>query len=463
MQELKVIGVENGALLAASEEGDRFRIAIDEVLQSRLRQTQSEPSNGAKLSPREIQSHIRSGMSAEDVADVTGASLDYVRRFEGPVLAEREYIVSSALSVPVHTAIDPDPTDGDANFGNVIRERLASLGASDERWASWKEPAGGWIIKLSFTADDIDHDARWGFEPKKNSLTPIGSEAIALSQQGELKGALIPRLRAVGSETSPADVSRFDSGAFTFKELQSDEVTNDTAPILEPVPYARPGNTTDAVANAAIKRAVEPAATLSETADLLEALRRRRGEREAAAAPQYNETMELPSLPPSFATAPQSTSPQSTSPQPTSPQPASPAAVPSIVPAARASVVSSDDATDAVGASGASAPAIRLVGNHPLGDTAQSESKDSGSGAAASASTRNSESDSSESVSSDEGAATAKLSEAPAPVAAAPNIWATQAAKAQARNTGNLGKRGRASMPSWDEIVFGARSDDDLA
>jgi len=218
MQELKVIGVENGALLAASEEGDRFRIPIDEVLKSRIRQTQPETTSGPKLSPREIQAHIRSGMSAEDVAAVTGASLDYVRRFEGPVIAEREYMVSSALSVPVHTAIDPDPLDDDANFGSVIRQRLATLGASDERWAGWKEPDGGWIVKLSFTADDVEHDARWGFEPKKNSLSPMGGEAIALSQQGELKGSLIPRLRAVGAETSLADVSRFDSGAFTFKD-----------------------------------------------------------------------------------------------------------------------------------------------------------------------------------------------------------------------------------------------------
>ncbi len=31
------------------------------------------------------------------------------------------------------------------------------------------------------------------------------------------------------------------------------------------------------------------------------------------------------------------------------------------------------------------------------------------------------------------------------------------------RETGPLGKRrGRAAMPSWDEIVFGARPDDDL-
>jgi hypothetical protein len=367
MQDLKVIGVENGALLAASEEGDRFRIPIDAVLQSRLRQTQTDASVRPKLSPREVQAHIRAGMSAEDVSAVTGASLDFVRRFEGPVVAEREYIVSSALSVPVHAAIDPDPLDEPANFGSVIRERLASLGASNERWASWKEPGAGWIVKLAFTADDIDHDARWAFEPKKNALSPIGSEAVALSQQGELKGALIPRLRAVGAETSLADVSRFDSGAFTFKESLADDILNDTAPLHDVVPYSRSAGTTEAVSKAAIKRAAEPAQSLSETADLLESLRRRRGEREASA-----------------------------------------------------------------GESGSQATAERVERANAAVDIRPVEE------------------------------AAPEADPAPAAPAPARNVWASQAATGQPRAT-QTGRRGRASMPSWDEIVFGARTDDDLA
>jgi uncharacterized membrane protein len=44
------------------------------------------------------------------------------------------------------------------------------------------------------------------------------------------------------------------------------------------------------------------------------------------------------------------------------------------------------------------------------------------------------------------------------------NAWANQAARAQERTNPARAtpKRGRASMPSWDEIVFGARTDDDL-
>jgi len=362
MQELKVIGVENGALLAASDDGARFRIEIDEVLQSRIRQAQPEQHTGPKPSPREVQAHIRGGMSAEEVAQLTGAAVEYIRRFEGPVMAEREHVVTSALAVPVNVTLDVDPADEPASFGGVIRDRLAKLGAEGERWASWKDEERGWIVKLEFTADTIDHDARWTFEPRKQSLQPLNSEAITLSQQGELKGGLIPRLRAVGPDS---DESRFDSGAFTFDEIEQSD--DDTAPHLEPLPYARSAQTSSpAVARAAIKRADEPKQSMGETADLLEALRRRRGERESA-------TVDAP--------APL---------QPTLPEPAD-------EPAAAVETPSEPIADEKPGAGARSI----------WGKVSSSSSSNSGSSRAA--------------------------------------------------------KKGRASMPSWDEIVFGARTDDDLA
>ena len=278
MQDLRVIGVENGALLVASDDGERYRIAIDEVLQSKLRQSIPDPGTGRKLAPREIQAHIRSGMSAEDVASITGVPIDYIKRFEGPVIAEREFVVTSALAVAVHTAADTGPLSG-ATFGAVIRERLYDLGAINERWASWKEIGGGWIVKLAFTADEIDHDARWGFDPKKSALAPLNNEAITLSQQGELTGALIPRLRAVGDEERLPDQSRFDSGAFADADLRERAV----ASLPEALPYGRLNDAPQSVADAAINRApAEDEAESNQTADLLEALRRRRGEREAA-------------------------------------------------------------------------------------------------------------------------------------------------------------------------------------
>ncbi len=269
MQDLRVIGVESGALLVVADDGTRFRIPIDEVMQSKLRQSVPDPGTGPKLSPREIQAHIRSGMSAQDVASITGTSFEYIQRFEGPVVAEREFVVQSALGVPVKASADTDPMSQGRDFGTVIRERLHELGATDERWASWKDPDAGWIVKLSFTAKEIDHDARWSFDPKKQSLSPNNGEAVTLSQQGETGGSMMPRLRAVSEpsvDTSGSDSSRFDSGAFALSESQ------------QLFPAHQPGSERVTVGRGRAEQPVQ----VNQTSDLLEALRRRRGERESA-------------------------------------------------------------------------------------------------------------------------------------------------------------------------------------
>jgi hypothetical protein len=267
MQDLRVIGIENGAMLVSADDGTRFRIPIDEALQSRLRHSAPDSGVGRKLAPKEIQAHIRSGMSAHDVASITGAALEYIQRFEGPVIAEREFVIESALKVIVHTAADTDPMRQGKTFGKAISGRLHELGGTGERWASWKDADNGWVVKLSFTAGQVEHDARWQFDPKKQALAPLNSEAITLSQQGDSSAGLVPRLRAV-APTEPAwESARFDSGAFVL-----DDVLTPTHELPEPVSIGRARAEPDAGAHG------------DQTTDLLEALRRRRGEREAASS-----------------------------------------------------------------------------------------------------------------------------------------------------------------------------------
>lgn len=286
MQELKVIGIENGALIAASDEGDRFVIAIDAVMQTKIRQLQTQRTTTARVSPRDIQAHIRSGMTREQVAAATGASIDDVERFEGPVLAEREHMLAQALSTSVHVA--GADTLG-LSFGTVIRERLADLNATDERWACWKDEVHGWMVKVEFTADEVDHDARWAFDARSQSLQPLGSEAITLSQHGEIKGGLIPKLRAVD-----VDADRFDSGAFVIDAEGADLRSQlDTQPQFD-VLAAQPEHSLPTATAAATNRVDEPAHSPNDTADLLEALRKRRGEREAA--PEFDVFADSPDL-----------------------------------------------------------------------------------------------------------------------------------------------------------------------
>jgi hypothetical protein len=269
MEQLKVIGTEDDLLVLATESGERFTLAVDEVLRGELRKARRERAGDDRAprpSPREIQTHIRAGMSAAEVAELLGARLEDVVRFERPVLAEREHVVGQALAVPVLLGGELEH-DAHVTFGAAVRAKLAEAGASGERWTSWKEKTG-WIVKLEFTANAIDHDARWGFDPRRSTLSPQNADAIQLSRQGSLPEGLIPRLRALDVPAAKDD-SRFDSGAFGPRRPE----------IVDPAPELGAA-TAPSAQDAAIKRAPDAPVASSETADLLEALRRRRGQRE---------------------------------------------------------------------------------------------------------------------------------------------------------------------------------------
>ncbi len=173
MEQLKVIGTEDEALVLVTESGERFSLAVDDVLRVELRKARREREGDAQVvrpSPREIQSHIRAGLSAEEVAALLGARVEDIARFEGPVLAEREHVVGQALAVPVLLGAELDP-DVHPTFGGAVRAKLAEAGATGERWTSWKE-ATGWVVKLEFTAADIASRRAVGLRPASQHPLP---------------------------------------------------------------------------------------------------------------------------------------------------------------------------------------------------------------------------------------------------------------------------------------------------
>jgi len=71
MEQLKVIGTEDDVLVLVTESGDRFSLAVDDVLRVELRKARKERDGDAQVvrpSPRDIQMHIRAGMSAEETS-----------------------------------------------------------------------------------------------------------------------------------------------------------------------------------------------------------------------------------------------------------------------------------------------------------------------------------------------------------------------------------------------------------
>ncbi|MCJ1715445.1 septation protein SepH [Curtobacterium sp. VKM Ac-2922] len=267
MQDVRVIGVESGSLLLATDGGSEFRLPVTSALPGQVRQANPDGTPHKRVSPKDVQARIRGGADAVDVAAALDVDVEYVRRFEGPVLAERAFILDAARRVPV------TPTDDGAPdvFGEAISARLEAGSATTVSWSSWKHVENGWTVQVRYTATEVEHDAQWHFDPKTSTLTPENGDAHRLSHTED--DGIAPRLRAVESTEQDTDGTRFDSGAFRVEE-PDESVTNPDVAERAPLRALLPR-----IGSAQI----EERAPGNETADLLEALRRRRGERESVA------------------------------------------------------------------------------------------------------------------------------------------------------------------------------------
>ena len=195
MQDLRLIGVhEDGQhLLLADADGGRYRLTLDEALRAaarrdrpRLGQLQIEIEGG--LRPRDVQALIRRGLSAEEVADRAGWTVEKVRRFEGPVLAEREHVARTAQQCAVGSR-----GHGPVTLSERVADRLRDRGVArdDAEWDSSRDAEGTWEVSMTFPAGGRQRTATWRYEPLGGSVTATNDEARWLSEEAA-PGATIP-------------------------------------------------------------------------------------------------------------------------------------------------------------------------------------------------------------------------------------------------------------------------------
>ena len=188
MQELRIVAVsEDGsyAVLAVPGRGGRFSLPIDDRLRivargqfSRLAQYEIEVES--PLRPKEIQDRIRAGETAEEIADAAGVPIERVRRFEGPVLAERAYRAQEAQGATIRQPGDSGPGP---RLGDIVAERLAELGvpAEEAQWDSRKRGDNTWQVQLMFTVGGRPQMAEWSFDPRRRHVSPADDDAARLS------------------------------------------------------------------------------------------------------------------------------------------------------------------------------------------------------------------------------------------------------------------------------------------
>jgi hypothetical protein len=181
--ELRVVAVSNDGsrLVLKAADSTEYFLPIDERLRAAVRG--DRPRLGqidveSHLRPRDIQARIRAGATAEEVAQQAGISVERVRRFEGPVLAERAFMAERARKTPVRRAGESTGPQ----LGDAVAERLLLRGAEKDStlWDSYRRDDGTWEIILSFRADAVARQARWTYDPPRRLVQPCDDEARAL-------------------------------------------------------------------------------------------------------------------------------------------------------------------------------------------------------------------------------------------------------------------------------------------
>jgi len=252
MKDIRFLGSDGDFLLLEDSEGQKFRLLLDQTLRSAIRNEVPQMLDQPRLSPREIQEEIRVGRSIEEIVQASGAPVDYVMKFAQPVLDELNHAVLNALTVRLEVPGDRFNNPKTREFGEIIKARLAASGAGIEKWSAMKAPEHGFFIYCEYELAGQQKKATWLYDPKRLALIPENEAAISLSS-GDKIATPAPKLRTV--QTPASD--------FTSNLADTVEIVRDL-PQVKPAPI-------DVSA---------PAVAISDTADLLEALRKKRNERE---------------------------------------------------------------------------------------------------------------------------------------------------------------------------------------
>ncbi|MDQ0028865.1 septation protein SepH [Arthrobacter bambusae] len=251
MRDLRLVGVhdDGGHLLLSGTGGEMFQLPIDEALRVAASRTPAQVAARASItpvamSPRDIQSRIRSGATAAEVAELSGLPLANVQRYEGPVLAEREYIAQQARKVEVAAPAPGQDSyraafgDEPASLGDMVAHRLTAHGidSSAVEWDSWRRTDGTWTVVARFetkpgSLETIGEEppAMWTFNPARKSIQNANRWAQQLSELEPLDGP-VPARRLAAVSDRPFD---FEADAGTAARAAAAAATKEADGLLD--------------------------------------------------------------------------------------------------------------------------------------------------------------------------------------------------------------------------------------
>jgi len=295
MQDLTLVGVHDDGehLVLTGPDGHKYRLLVDDALRAAVRRDRARLGQlqielDGRLRPRDIQARIRAGQTAEEVAESSGLPVEHIRRYEGPVLAEREFVVRQARAVRIRR---PAGAGGTApTLGDLVAERLAAreVPESETTWDAWRGEDGAWVVTLSFTAGTRQRLAKWTYDAQLRHVAALDDESRWLTEDDPRPADGGPARRLVPiREGGSAD----GSGRDRVYDVEADGAVRPSTghpstghpstglPSEHPAAASGHPSTTRRPVDVTGRDSVsQPSATV----DLLDSLRERRGRRQRA-------------------------------------------------------------------------------------------------------------------------------------------------------------------------------------
>ncbi|MBM7515229.1 septation protein SepH [Nocardioides nitrophenolicus] len=210
-------GPDRRRLLLVDDQGGEFTLDITPDLRAAVRgdsPRRLETPMSSSIRPREIQTRIRSGESAEAVAEAAGTSVEAIMPYVAPVLAEREHVAERAQKASVRRT----PGEGQSGpaasrvLGDAVAAHLRGRGGDPESvaWDAYRRDTGRWVLTGTFETAERGGVARFTYDAPGNYVLTDNDDArwligevlapAAAPARDDLQQARERRLAAVPEE-----------------------------------------------------------------------------------------------------------------------------------------------------------------------------------------------------------------------------------------------------------------------
>ncbi len=179
MREMTFVAINGDTLVMSDADGGRYSLPLSQDLRTALREASTSRGQGEEKTeyrPKDIQQLLRAGSTVEEICELSSLPPSHVERYEGPVIAERNWAIESAHGFVIGHSSD-SPT-----LGELVINRLATRNITDVEWDAVRQGTAPWHVIARYSAGGAPVEARWEADLSSRTARALDDESRWLSE-----------------------------------------------------------------------------------------------------------------------------------------------------------------------------------------------------------------------------------------------------------------------------------------